>query len=173
MFSYQTNSIIAIFTSVATTVCFTGCSMDANNNEHYEETELVDDNGNPYTLIKNEDGTETARYEDGKEVTFRRDDEGNMDFVSGNSGLIAALAASYFLFHGMGYPGGYYNGNSYYSNSRPPRISYGSQQASLNKMERKISNSRGSASTNTVKPSNPSTAKSGFGSAGVRSSSVS
>jgi hypothetical protein len=184
VFSNQTNAIIATFTAVATTVCFTGCGQfDGESNENYKETTLVDDNGNPYTLTKNSDGTETAKYEDGKEVTFKRNDDGNMDFISGNPGLIAALAASYFLFHGMGYPGGYYTGNNYYSNSRPERISWARQQKSLNQMERKISSNHtgiastgvkpsNSSNTNTVKQSNPSTAKSGFGSAGgVRSSS--
>lgn len=123
----KTNKLLAVFTLTATTLCMSGCSGlfedDANQNTNangkyvssayvYQDQELLDDNGNKYTLHKNPNGTETARYEDGKEVTFHRDDDGNLSVVSGMGGLIAGMAAGYFLFHGFNSPMGSYNAST-------------------------------------------------------------
>ena len=131
--SNHTRAAIAVFTAVATTIAFTGCTEDPQNEESSSEevvpsenetnAKLVDDNGNPYTLIKNHDGTETAKYDDGKEVTFKRGDDGGLDVVSGSAGLLAGLAAGYFLFHGMNYSGGSYSGSRYVPSSTPSVMS--------------------------------------------------
>lgn len=131
--SNHTRAAIAVFTAVATTVAFTGCTEDPQDEESSLEeavpsenetnAKLIDDNGNPYTLIKNHDGTETAKYDDGKEVTFKRGDDGGLDIVSGSAGLIAGLAAGYFLFHGMNYSGGSYSGGRYVPSSTPSVMS--------------------------------------------------
>lgn len=123
----KTNKLLAVFTLTATTLCMSGCSslfgedtsQNTNTNgkyvssaDEYQDQELLDDNGNKYTLHKNPNGTETARYEDGKEVTFHRDDDGNLSVVSGMGGLLAGMAAGYFLFHGFNSPMGSYNSST-------------------------------------------------------------
>ena len=75
------------------------------DDEPYADQELLDSHGRKYTLHQNEDGTETARYDNGEEVTFRRDEHGNVNYCSGTAPL-AAVLASYFLFHGFVYPSG-------------------------------------------------------------------
>lgn len=120
--------LLTVFTLTATTLMFTGCSLeeqpydDAYQSENsedggiytsdYEDQQLIDDNGKKYTLHQNDDGTETAYYEDGQRVTFKRDEQGNLDYVSGNSGLLAGLIAGYFLFHGYSTPVGAWNSAS-------------------------------------------------------------
>ena len=82
----------------------------------------MDDNGKKYTLHQNDDGTETAKYEDGQQVTFKRDEQGNLNYVSGATGLLAGLAAGYFLFHGFNPPAGTWNSASNrYAISEPLR----------------------------------------------------
>ena len=178
--SNRTSAIVATFTAVATTMAFTGCENAAeeaaDTNDNYGETELTDDNGNPYKLIQNADGTETAKYPDGKEVTFKRDEDGNMNFVSGTAGLLAGLAAGYFLFHGMNYNSGYASGNNYYSNSRPTRMSYSEQKDRLNYMKEKREekkSSGGSASTKAATSTGNSSSSSGTSSSSSSKSNVS
>ena len=63
MYSKKTKKMLAIFSAVATTMMFSGCS-------NFDNTSYIeDDNGERYQLIENPDGTETARYSNGKEVT--------------------------------------------------------------------------------------------------------
>ena len=80
--------------------------------ESLGEQQLKDDNGDVYSLINNGDGTETAKYEDGREVTFKRDEDGNLNFISGAAGLLGGLAAGYFLFHGFNSPKGSFNSST-------------------------------------------------------------
>ena len=123
----KTTKLITAFTLTATTLMFSGCGFssllnDEDTTSHhsssnsddlytsdYEDQQLMDDNGKKYTLHQNDSGSETARYEDGQEVTFKRDEHGNLDYISGSAGLLAGLAAGYFLFHGFNPPAGAWN----------------------------------------------------------------
>lgn len=86
------------------------------DDEPYADQELLDSDGRKYTLHQNEDGTETARYDNGEEVTFRRDEHGNVDYCSGTASL-AAILASYFLFHGFMYPSGSMSATGFTANA--------------------------------------------------------
>lgn len=180
LLSKRTQAAVAIFTAVATTIAFTGCDgseqeYSHESSESFAGNRLVDDNGNEYTLIKNDDGTETAKYDDGKEVTFKRDEDGNLNLVSGAGGLLAGLAAGYFLFHGFHNSGGTYSGNRYTPSTRPSAISSYDRDRELKKYMRddKKSGGTGATSNSSAKSnsnkSSVSTAKGGFGSAGARS----
>ena len=112
----KTARIVAAFAAVATTAMFAGCGEEeklADEHEEYEDQRLTDDEGVAYTLHRNADGTETARYDDGREVTFRRNGDGSLEHISGLGTLLAGLAAGYFLFHGFSVPYGIYNGSRY------------------------------------------------------------
>ncbi len=77
-----------------------------------EEQRLLDDNGNEYTLFSNPYGSETASFDNGEQVTFSRDDDGSLNFISGSAGLLAGMLASYYLFHGYNPPAGRWNPNT-------------------------------------------------------------
>lgn len=168
---------------MATSVCLAtaGCvddEADSSLDADYDDTDLKDDDGNEYTLHKNEDGTETARYKDGREVTFRRDENNDLNYVSGAAGLLGGLAAGYFLFHGLkGGGGGYVYGGAYHPSSSISRMD-------RRERDRRISNftPSGKAPSSTPKVSSGSSksssvssggSKGGFGSAGARSSAAS
>lgn len=118
----RTAAIVATFTTVAMAVGTAGCTdedeemySNVEADEAYEDQKLIDDEGRSYTLHRNEDGTETATYDNGDNVTFRRDNDNNLNFLSGTAGLLAGMAAGYYLFHGFGSPNsryGSYNPNS-------------------------------------------------------------
>ena len=88
MFTPGKKTILITSMFVASSI-ICGCAPD----EQTGEQQLKDDNGDVYSLINNGDGTETAKYEDGREVTFKRDDNGNLNFISGAAGLLGGLAA--------------------------------------------------------------------------------
>ena len=95
--SGKTARILAAFTAASVACVAAGCSDEdelASLDYEYEDEQMVDDAGNPYTLHRNEDGTETAVYDDGREVTFRRDENNNLNFVSGISSFMACSQAS-------------------------------------------------------------------------------
>ena len=180
--SRKTLAILSCFTAVATTVMFTGCaSDDADFSNGYEDQTLKDDNGAQYTLHQNEDGSETADYGNGKQVTFQRDSDGNLHYLSGAAGLIGGLAAGYFLFHGLNSPSGsWYDSTSkrYVSNGRPTRITEKERQSriapfipagrTLNKASSAVKSSTKSTTTKSSSSVKSSTSKGGFGSAGAR-----
>lgn len=104
-------------TFLATALLISGCSDSENVEENPAPAEnsqaqklagqrLTDDNGVEYTLIDNGDGTETARYDDGRSVTFQRQEDGSLDYLYGAAGLLATMAAGYYLFHGFSGGGG-------------------------------------------------------------------
>lgn len=177
MYSKKTKKMIAIFSAVATTMMFSGCS----NSD--QASYIEDDNGERYQLIENPDGTETARYSDGREVTFKRDDDGNLTFLSGAAGLLGGLAAGYYLHKGLSAPqNGYYDSSSNRYISRPlrdddkKRANNSTTNAAAALAATSSNNSTGSSSVSKVE-STPKTStststsvKSGFGSAGARSS---
>ena len=193
MLSGKTTKALAIFTAVATTAAFASCGVEDENvqAEQDKANVLTDSDGNEYTLTQNDDGSETADYGDGRRVTFKRDDDGNLSFISGTASLLAGLAAGYYLFHGLSNGrGGYYNAQTHrYTTFDPVQkvkdkdTSSGSSSGysgsrSANSKSTDTSNSK-STSTSSSKSSTKSTAKSsvssssksGFGSAGARSSS--
>ena len=151
----KTTKLITAFTLTATTLMFSGCgfsslfeednvsSQHSNNNSDdlytsdYEDQQLMDDNGKKYILHQNDSGSETARYEDGQEVTFKRDEHGNLDYISGSAGLLAGLAAGYFLFHGFNPPAGAWNSaTSRYAISEP--LSGASKTSRATKMQKYV-----------------------------------
>ena len=124
----KTKYLIGAFLTTALVIY--GCSSepDSAKNPTPAETNtavgqrLKDDSGNEYTLIDNGDGTETAKYDDGKSVTFRRQEDGSLDYLSGTAGLIAGMAAGYYLFHGYqntGNLGRWDSANNRYAVSEP------------------------------------------------------
>lgn len=177
MCSKKTKKMLAIFSAVATTMMFSGCS----NSD--QASYIEDDNGERYQLIENPDGTETARYSDGREVTFKRDDDDNLTFLSGAAGLLGGLAAGYYLHKGLSAPqNGYYDSGSNRYISRPlrdddkKRANNSTTNAAAALAATSSNNSTGSSSVSKVE-STPKTStststsvKSGFGSAGARSS---
>ena len=153
---------------------------------NYQDQELLDDNGNKYTLHKNQDGSETARYEDGKEVTFKRDEQGNINHQSGDSSLLPGLLMGYLLFSGLSSSGGTWNSAGNYVPNAPMKpisqeerksrmlnyVPAGSKIQDITPPQNNGSSgsgfAKGSGSSNGTK-SSVGNVKSGFGSAGARS----
>lgn len=150
--SSKTAAILAAFTAVSAPLMLAGCGQEAPKGEA-----LTDENGRTYHLIKNEDGTETAKYDNGDEVTFRRDENDNLNYVSGMSSLLPMMLMSYFLFHGIGgYQGHYDRNTGNVLNDKRPAYTQ-TQQPSSGK----------------TSVSAPAGGKTGFGGAGVRSGGAS
>ncbi|WP_173443410.1 hypothetical protein [Selenomonas ruminantium] len=198
MLSIRTTKALALFTVMATTVSFSGCgdeevpqAEERDDYENFAGDVLTDEAGREYKLHDNGDGTETARYANGDSVTFRRD-EGGLSFLSGTAGLLAGLAAGYFIHRGLsGGHGGYYDANrKRYVASEPVRplkkdkedknssnyrSSSGSRSSSKNSSEagKAAAKSSAAAAKNSATGNTKSSvsAKSGFGSAGARSAS--
>ena len=177
---------IALFAAVTTTMCFTGCSnhdqtsVQTDQNIDYDKdgnVRLKDDNGNPYTLHKNADGTETARYDDGKEVTFRRDPDTNeIHYESGTSSLLTGMLMGYFLFHGFGGIGGSPASNfNYNPRSNTYTTKEPLQRLSRDEQRRKVNNfiAGSSSSTNSNSSSKSSTSNSSNSSNSNKSNNVS
>ena len=198
MLSIRTTKALALFTVMATTVSFSGCgdeeipqAEERDDYENFAGDVLTDEAGREYKLHDNGDGTETARYANGDSVTFRRD-EGGLSFLSGTAGLLAGLAAGYFIHRGLsGGHGGYYDANrKRYVASEPVRplkkekedknssnyrSSSGSSSSSKKSSEAGKAAAKSSASSaknsETGSTKSSVSAKSGFGSAGARSAS--
>ncbi|MBQ1613823.1 MAG: hypothetical protein II089_04155, partial [Selenomonas sp.] len=83
MLSSQTTKILAVFTAIATTAAFSAWMFGEEIGEGQEVSQnhvFKDEKGAEYTLTENEDGTETATYEDGSYVTFRREEDGSLKY---------------------------------------------------------------------------------------------
>lgn len=189
----KTKYLVGAF--MATALLMGGCFSDDKQEtpvsnattEKLAGQRLTDDNGVEYTLIDNGDGTETARYDDGRSVTFRRQEDGSLDFLSGTAGLIAGMAAGYFLFHGFNSGGGTWDASrNRYTVNEPlqrrntnttagaPSASSNAQKSSTATNSNTNSNSKVNLSKDSASSSSTnSSAKSGFGSAGARSSGTS
>lgn len=141
-----------------------GCSDTVGNDEEYDDQSMIDDNGDSYVLHHNENGTETANYEDGKSVTFKKDDDGNLSPVAGTAGLLGGLAAGYFLFHGYNNNGGYYDNtkNKYISNDKPQKIDRDDRNKQFSSYVPATTAMQAAASS-------AKSSEEGFGSAGARS----
>ena len=147
--SAKTAAILAAFMALnGTAVLISGCGQE----KQVQGEKLTDENGRTYYLIKNPDGTETARYENGEEVTFRRDENDNLHYISGMSNLLPLMMMSYFMFHGMGG----------WSQQKNPQ--YGTTNSA--KQANPSYKSGTSSNKSTVKA--PAGGKTGFGGAGVR-----
>ena len=188
MLSSKTSKVLAVFTAAATTAAFASwLAEDADILAEQDEGPqiLVDDEGQEYTLTQNEDGSETAAYEDGRSVTIKREENGSLRFLHGSEGLIAGLAAGYYMFHGLsGGEGGRYSAvqGRFIPNGpvvpmkekEDPRNTVYRSGSSFSSSSRsntsKVRTSFGSKSSSSAKSSSSSGAKSGFGSAGARSS---
>ena len=190
--SKKTAAALAVFMTASSSIMFAGCSpADDSLDSMYDDQVLKDDNGNEYTLKNNGDGTETATYKNGEQVTFRRDSDGNMNYVAGAAGLIGGLAAGYYMFHGLNRPSGSYYDNSskkYVTPTRPTKMKEEEREKKaqafipnghmLNGIsssrsgggsKSNVSNSKGSSNSTASSPkSTGSSAKGGFGSAGAR-----
>ena len=190
-------------TFLATALLMGGCfsddeaenSVPAETQQNLAGQRLTDDNGVEYTLIDNGDGTETARYDDGRSVTFRRQEDGSLDFLSGTAGLIAGMAAGYFMFHGFSSPAGNWNAaqNRYTVNEplqrRDSTTAGGAATSNRNSTTQNSSTATNANSntansnskvnlstapkTNVNSSSSNSSAKTGFGTAGARGGSSS
>ena len=197
----KTKYLVATF--LATALLTGGCSDSEKVEENPAPAEtsqtqklagqrLTDDNGVEYTLIDNGDGTETARYDDGRSVTFRRQEDGSLDYLYGAAGLIAGMAAGYYLFHGFSSPAGTWNSaTNRYTVSEPlrrndkntsgaytsrPSSSANSSTAansSASSSNSKVNLSKESSTPKTNASTSSSSAKSGFGGAGARTSAAS
>lgn len=168
--SNKTALILAAFTAVSAPLMMAGCGQEAPKGDT-----LTDENGRKYQLVKNEDGTETAKYENGDEVTFRRDENDNLNYVSGMSSLLPMMMMSYFLFHGMGgYRGTYDRATGNVLNNKP---AYTQTQQTGNAANTATANKstvqQGSTSANKSTVTAPAGGKTGFGSAGMRSGGAS
>lgn len=69
-----------------------------------KEVRLKDNQGNRYSLLNHGDGKETALYDDDRSVTFHRDNSGNLVWDAGLAGLLPGIAAGYYAFHGFNAP---------------------------------------------------------------------
>lgn len=201
----KTKYLVGVF--IATALLTGGCSDEVENpvpntTQSLAGQRLTDDNGVEYTLIDNGDGTETARYDDGRSVTFRRQEDGSLDFLSGTAGLLAGMAAGYFLFHGFNNPGGNWdasrnrytvseplkptntptnaantskpaaNSTNAAGTAKPSATTSTPQNSAANANTNKVNLSKENAAPKSNVSSN-SSAKSGFGTAGARGGSSS
>ena len=185
----KTKYLVGAF--VATALLIGGCGDEEttevptqDQTQNLAGQRLTDDNGVEYTLIDNGDGTETARYDDGRSVTFRRQEDGSLDFLSGTAGLIAGMAAGYFLFHGFSSPAGNWDASrNRYTVSEPlkstnnPANAASTAKPSTNSTatnsNSKVNLSKDPAPKSSAATSSNSSAKSGFGNAGARGGSSS
>ena len=186
-------------TFLATALLISGCSDSENvpntapaatsQTQNLAGQRLTDDNGVEYTLIDNADGTETARYDDGRSVTFRRQEDGSLDYLYGAAGLIAGMAAGYYLFHGFSRPAGTWNSaTNQYTVSEPLQrrdtpTATGASAGTAGRPSTAASSSTPNTSASNSSSSkvnlskegttSSSSAKTGFGSAGARASAAS
>lgn len=172
--SSKTACILAAFTAVSAPLMLAGCGQEAVKGDA-----LTDENGRTYHLIKNEDGTETAKYDNGEEVTFRRDENDNLNYISGMSSLLPMMMMSYFMFHGLGgYHGTYDRSTGNVLNNNRPGYTQtqqsGNGQGTANKSTSNASTvKQGTTGSNKSTVTAPAGGKTGFGSAGVRSGGAS
>ena len=138
------------------------------------EVRLKDSQGNRYSLLNHGDGKETALYDDNRSVTFHRDNSGNLVWDAGLAGLLPTIAAGYYMFHGFNPPTARMDGRTMtYRVASPLKpyeqsIEYTSSGSTIHgygagRSFRSYENSRSKKASSIGQ-------KSGFGSAGARSS---
>ena len=107
MMNMSTKTVI-IMSLFITAASLAGCADESDGM-------LIDNDGNPYQIVDNEDGTKTAKYENGDHVTFRESEDGGLDFVDGTAMLLGGMALSYMASqYGSTHNGayGYYDSGS-------------------------------------------------------------
>ena len=158
--SSKTAAILAAFTAVSAPLMLAGCGQEAPKGEA-----LTDENGRTYHLIKNEDGDE---------VTFRRDENDNLNYVSGMSSLLPMMLMSYFLFHGIGgYQGHYDRNTGNVLNDKRPAYTQTQQPGTAAGTAAGTAVKQGQPPAGKTSVSAPAGGKTGFGGAGVRSGGAS
>lgn len=133
--------------------------------EEQQLTVLKDNNGDKCVIRHHANGTETATYHDGRTVTFRRDEDGNLSFVSGTESLLAGIATGYLLSQGLSSMGGKYDDDRH-AYVVPAVTASANRSATTEERNAVRANSVGKSGV-VATPSIKS--HSGFGSAGVRS----
>ena len=171
--SKETRVLLATFMAVSAGAV-AGCSGEESDSLVSDDTSyqrLKDDSGKEYTLIKNGDGTETAKYDNGESVTFKRDDDGNLNVVAGAAGLLAGLGAGYFLWHGLNPSGAYFDSstNSYRPSSS---VSQDIKKNGWKKYDRERDRRVTGGSTTVVPSTSNSTSKSNSSTASAKSNST-
>jgi hypothetical protein len=141
---------------------------------------LKDKNDANFTVTKNENGTATASYEDGKEVTFKVDNKGNMVYISGDKDLMDNIGTSYLSYLGFDTNSIVADNNGSYSNNDnnhhhgggfiPFSTGFGSGYLMGSLMN--SGSGSGTRFSSGSKPS-PTVAKSGFSGSGGRTSMAS
>lgn len=139
------------------------------------EARLADAYDRRFTLLNNGDGTETALYDDNTAVTFRGDEAGNLIWQYGTASLLAPIAANYFAFHGLSYPGGTMDipSMTYRPNSPLQPLASSAAVTGANTGHgtgRVIMGNRRDYEAKKSDQTNNISRKSGFGRAGIRSS---
>jgi hypothetical protein len=142
------------------------------------EATLKDKNDEQFTIIKNDNGTTTAKYDDGREVSFKVDDNGNMVYINGDKSLMENIYESYLSYLGVNSGSMVADNNGSYSNNSGNNYSGHSHFVPFingfgaGYLSSSLSSSSDRAFSPSSKPS-PSTVKSGFTGGGGRSSAVS
>ena len=143
---------------------------DANEGE----VRLKDNQGNRYSLLNHGDGKETALYDDNRSVTFHRDNSGNLVWDAGLAGLLPSIAAGYYIFHGFNPPTARMDGRTMTYRIAAPLQTYEEPYvytASGSNVHSAMGRSLyRSYERNRSKKASSIGQKSGFGSAGARSS---
>lgn len=177
---------------LSTSLSLSGCiseDVDINETGEYlsevslDKNELIDENGRKYSLIENSDGTETALFEDGQSITFRRSSSGELELISPKNdsdlidtglGFLAGMATSYFIYKGLAPPTGHIVGNRYIPDTRPSIISSVDRDSYYNRYIEDIKKKRQTTGGGTVvvSPSKGSVDLSKYGNYSSKSSTV-
>ena len=91
----------------------------SSESENLSPVVVADSNSDEYSLTKNDDGTETATYSNGEQVTFKNDSNGNVSYISGNETLLSLILMNYLLYSGFNNSGSYNNSTRSFVNSMP------------------------------------------------------
>jgi len=154
-FNGKSLKLLSIISIIAINSITAGC----DTKPIYSEV-LLDEDGNSYRIKENSDGSESLQFldEDGwveDEVQIMRNEDNSIDYLSGNEDLILGALTGYFLYHGLS--------TTFSSINKDERRYVPATPVSVLNRE----TARSSLS------SYQSNIKSGFGTAGVRSSSAS
>ena len=138
------------------------------------EVRLKDSQGNRYSLLNHGDGKETALYDDNRSVTFHRDNGGNLVWDAGLASLLPTIAAGYYMFLGFNLPTARMDGRTMTYRAVSPLKPY--EQPNEYTSSGSTIHGYGGGRTfrsyenNRSKKASSIGQKSGFGSAGARSS---
>ena len=138
------------------------------------EVRLKDNQGNRYSLLNHGDGKETALFDDDRSVTFHREKDGSLVWDAGLASLLPSIAAGYYIFHGFNPPTARMDGRTMTYRIAAPLQTYEEPYvytASGSNVHSTMGRSLyRSYERNRSKKASSIGQKSGFGSAGARSS---